>query len=342
MQVWTCCFLLCQFGRRAEASFIHHHSFIPRSSHNFRSTFSSNVATTMTTASKIDGDDGHHVRGVGGRGGFNGGKMNHIFKPNRGFYDEEFACDDAKRCFENPNNPFVSLKVHGECCLLFKKPAINDEEGDGTSGAAGAADIEGDDKCRYYEWIFATRHDTHGRPPPEGAIPIPEGIQPAEFEKHTYCFIPLEKDKVVGKGSKKSFVGKETYQAIANGVRDGQIPDPNSSEAPDFVSVEWLGRKHQGNIDNIDADHALYVHGSTLLPAEQIPRTREAAEKMARELSIEGLVYYDEKTGERFKLRFDMLPDSLFKKKCKETITSETTAIKPKVIFPDMTTSTES
>jgi hypothetical protein len=328
---------------------------------------------------------------------FNGGKMRHIFKPGKGCYEDGFSCGDAQRCWQDPNT-IVTLKVHGECCILIKTPIQPQqqqqpqqpqqqqqqqqdlEQGDNGGGkdgdilidkAAAAASLI----C--YEWIFATRFDSKGKPFPKNHIPLPlittttnteiddDGRrtviqplpQPAVEGQHTYCFTPLDKDAVVGKGSKRSYVGRDTYAAIAAGVKNGNLPDPNNNESggircPDFVTVEWIGRKHQGNVDCLDVDHALYVHGSTVVTDfPPVPRTREQVAAMVAtssnsagdsgggSWSMEGVVLYWPVTGERFKLRFDMLvPDSLFaqhmKKKSSEAlaVTPAFTSIKPKVI----------
>mmetsp|Transcript_14246 Transcript_14246/g.23587 ORF Transcript_14246/g.23587 Transcript_14246/m.23587 type:complete len:263 (-) Transcript_14246:62-850(-) len=243
---------------------------------------------------------------------FNGGKMDHVFCIKEGAYEPAFTCEAAQRCFEDPNS-VASLKVHGECCLLVSREKPESE---------GAE----------FEWIFATRYDAKQKPLPEDAIPVPHGSQPATFQKHSYCFLPLPKDKVVGKGKRKSHQGPDTYAAIAAGVASGALPDPNDDAitCPPHITVEWVGRKHQGNTDHVEADHGLYVHGSTVVDVPE--RSWEAAQRMAQAVSIEGVVFYDTVTGERFKLRFDNFSDSLFAKKCKQPITEETTSLKPKVI----------
>lgn len=241
---------------------------------------------------------------------FNGGKMNHIFAPGKGVYEETFTCDAARRCFQDTTGN-ASLKVHGECCLLIKQEKSDNE----------------------FEWVFCTRYDSKGKPFPNEAIAVPAGVHPAKYDNHAYCFIPLDRNKVVGKGSKKTLVGPDTYSAIAAGVASGELPDPNDLDCPNHITVEWVGRKHQGNVDGIDVDHALYVHGSVLV---DVPvRTREAVEQMAQTLAIEGLVLYDHVAGEHFKLRFDMFPESAFAKNSKLPGTSHCTTIKPKVIAPE-------
>jgi hypothetical protein len=244
---------------------------------------------------------------------FNGGKMNHIFTPGKGVYEQTFSCDAAQRCFEDPSS-VATLKVHGECCLLTRQPKSETDD---------------------FEWIFCTRHDSKAKPPPEDAIAVPPGVHPAKYGKHAYCFLPLDRNKVMGKGMKNTKVGPDTYAAIAAGVANGDLPDPNGPNCPNHIAVEWVGRKHQGNVDNLDVDHGLYIHGSTIVDIPE--RSREAIERMAHNVSIEGVVFYDRVTGERFKLRLDMFEGSMFTKNCKQPVTPESTTIKPKVIVTEAT-----
>lgn len=240
--------------------------------------------------------------------------MNHVFRTNEGngAYEQSFTCEAAQRCFEDPNS-VATLKVHGECCLLVRQQKPEQEN---------------------FEWIFATRYDAKQKPFPDDAIAVPDGPHPAKFRKHAYCFLPLSKDKVVGKGKKKTQQGPDTYAAIAAGVASGALPDPNdSSNCPSHISVEWVGRKHQGNVDNLEVDHGIYVHGSTVTDLPD--RSWEAMETMAQTISIEGVVFYDAASGERFKLRFDNFGDSLFKKNCKLPVTAESTNLKPHVIVAE-------
>lgn len=257
--------------------------------------------------------------------------MNHVFTPEKGYYGAGFASAQAQRCFEDPRS-IATLKVHGECCMLMKQPIrMRDQNEENEEEDLKKTETE---QQQVYEWIFCTRLDTRGKPYPENHIPIPfvSGIQPPVFQKHSYCFIPLPKDLVSGKGSKKTCPGPDTYGAIRAGVESGALPDPNGNNSPDFVSVEWIGKKHQGNVDCLVVDHAITVHGSTVVDIPE--RSRSFVESMARNVSIEGVVFQSLDTGERFKLRFDMLvPDSLFAINCKKPVsTPDTTHIKPVVI----------
>jgi hypothetical protein len=293
---------------------------------------------------------------------FNGGKMNHIWTPGPGYYESTFANEAAERCFHNPRT-MISLKVHGECALLLKTLRTNhnnnnnkvsdDFDQDVTATAADNDDRNRDNAAEpatsLYEWTFWTRYDSHGKKdPPPGAIPLPvyddnddNAIQPAVYQDHHYWLVPLDRNFVTGKGKRQTLVGPDTYGAIAAGVASGDIPDANDPNAPPYISVEWIGQKHQGNIDQCTtADHAICLHGQVVLnhwfPLPQ--RSRHQIETLATTtLSIEGLVLYDPDTGERFKIRFDMFPNSLFARRqrnnTKTTIpTIETTSIKPKAI----------
>ena len=89
------------------------------------------------------------------------------------------------------------------------------------------------------------------------------------------------------------------------------IPDPNGDDCPNFITAEWVGKKHQSNMDNILVDHAIVLHGTTKI---EIPRTFKEIEELAKVFSIEGVVLTSNRTGERFKIRFDMFQDSLWRK----------------------------
>lgn len=233
--------------------------------------------------------------------------MNHVFAKDEKYYQPTFTCEAAQRCFEDPSS-IASLKVHGECCLLSRGGENNNE------------------------WIFCTRYDAKEKPLPDNAVHVPDGAHPAKFQNHSYCFLPLDKDLIVGKGKRKTRPGPDTYASIAHGAANGDIPDPSDDDCPAHITVEWVGRKHQGNVDNLDVDHGIYVHGSTIVDLPE--RTFEAVQKMAQTISIEGVILFDAISGERFKLRFDCFPESVFAKNCKQAVTAETTTIKPKVMVP--------
>eukprot|EP00056_Hartaetosiga_gracilis_P005396 m.84292 g.84292 ORF g.84292 m.84292 type:complete len:280 (+) comp12153_c1_seq2:145-984(+) len=260
---------------------------------------------------------------------FNGGKMNHIFKQTqegKRLYVNEFTCEAAERCFNDPNAT-VTLKVDGECAMLKRVKVIDDhpseEDGD---------DQIKNDNTTSFKWVFYRRQDNFKG---EGeTTPIPDGAQPAHFEGHNYCFIPLDENLVTGKGKRKSFVGVDTNAAIRVGVSAGLIPDPNNTSSPKFITVEWVGQKHQQNMDFCPSHHGIVVHGTTPI---EVPRSFEEVAEMAKTCAIEGGVFEDKASGERFKLRFDLFEGSLFKqhKRTHKPTTSETTTIKPTIITKD-------
>ena len=232
---------------------------------------------------------------------------------NNEYYGTDFTATDAQNAFEDPET-VMTLKTDGECAMLVR---VASEDG-------------------VYRWCFHTRLDTRGKPFPPDHVPVPEGKQPGTFDSgkalHTYCFIPLKEGK---KKQKKAH--DETYGAIAQGVKDGRIPDPCAEDCPPFITCEWVGAKHQGGVDYITradgtvVNHAIVIHGTT--EVEIMPRTRERVAQMAREIAIEGVVFQSKCTGERFKIRFDRFQDSAFERAKKDTVGPKTTVIKPDAIF---------
>ena len=244
--------------------------------------------------------------------------MNHIFVPECGNYKNEFTSQEAERCFKDLSTS-VTLKVDGECACLVKT-CYDDSE---------------------FRWDFYRRRDNikdieHGT----YQRPLFPGVQPSSYKKHNYSLVSLPRNYVTGKGNKHSEPGPETYAAIQNGIDKCLIPNPNDPKCPNFITVEWVGRKHQANMDNTPCDHAIAIHGSTkiVIPGE---RTYENIARLTTEMSIEGVVFESNKTGERFKLRFDMFPNSLWKQrkkavcgKNKIAVTDKVTTIKPEIITP--------
>ena len=124
---------------------------------------------------------------------FNGGKMNHIWVPNRNRYEPVFTSLEAERCLKDKDTD-ISLKVDGECACLIRQEIDNDNR---------------------YEWVFCRRQDNYKGA--EHTISIPKGQQPASFQKHNYSFLPLSKTCITGKGKKRSSPGPDTYKAIEFG-----------------------------------------------------------------------------------------------------------------------------
>jgi len=212
---------------------------------------------------------------------FNGGKMNHIWKSVKGKYINEYTCENAKKCFENTET-IATLKVDGECAAIIRHKVSVEK----------------------WEWLFYRRQDNYKGN--DENIPLPDGTQPASFEKHNYSFVFVPKDLETGKGKRKSYPGRDTYIAIKNAVNTGGLPSANKSKA-DFITIEWVGKKHQLNRDDCHEDHGVVIHGDTII---DIPdRTFETLSEMAQNTCIEGIVLIAE-NGERFKIRFNMFPNS--------------------------------
>lgn len=256
---------------------------------------------------------------------FDCNKMNHVFnvinlaseRKSNNFeptqYINEFFSDHAKEAFLNGK---ISLKVHGECCLL----AINKNK-----------------------WIFLMRREIRKKLPEEPIIfeklkeiddlpksffvTTPHGSNhlTSEILNRTYMLEYLHPDSKLGKG---------TYKVIENGIDQNLIPKPEESK-DNYISVEWVGNKHQGNVDDIKADHGLYIHGSTEININE--RTFENMQLFFQKECIEGFVFEHPTTKERFKCRADMFNASLFEKMDKNNKNKKNpkqfTSIKPNIII---------
>ena len=245
---------------------------------------------------------------------FNGGKLYHIFEavknPNASgkwggsmIYTPEFTSAAAKEAFEDPNTT-VLLKVDGECSCLIRET------------------IEGPEGANK-QWGFYCRRDNFSGK--EQTYPLPDGLQPSTYDQggkpHSYCLIRLDELATTGqgpaqKGRKKpvpSYPGPETYAAIAHGVAAGLIPNPNAPDCPPHLTVEWVGLKHQKNADGLTIEHGIVPHQAPFTPAINLlflPRTFEAVQAFFQREVLEGVILIHPRTGERFKIRSEMFPDS--------------------------------
>lgn len=242
---------------------------------------------------------------------FNGGKLYHIFqsmvtKRTKWFdvmyYSSEFASEHAKEAFLN-GTPL--LKVDGECSIIMK--------------------VNG-------EYVIYLRRDNYKG---DGIqIQLPDGKQLSHYsspdgKEHNYSYILLPKDLQTGKGKKKSAPGPDTYQALQNAILEGVIPDPSSEDAPEFLTFEWVGTKHQSDPDGLGVEHAMISHNeqSLLFPIE-FERTFEGVRKLALEHRFEGLVFVHE-DGTRYKVRCEMFEGDV---KWNKSNKKEKTTIKPKIV----------
>ncbi len=249
---------------------------------------------------------------------FNGGKLFHIFQTeSQGrnlVYTDQFLNEDAKLAFTQGKG---ILKIDGECCAIHLEET---EHG--------------------YMWRFYRRQDNYKGS--ESTMPLPDGAQLDTYDQggkpHHYCFLPMKVGYATGKGSSRSLVGFNTYQAISNGVKLGLIPDPNDSNAPEWITCEWVGTKHQKNMDGIPYEHAIVPHYEPFLP--QISASDfEGFKAMAREECFEGVVFQSPVTNKRYKLRTNMMPEGIIwdcENKKKKPSGPNVTTIRPlKVLTKD-------
>ena len=182
---------------------------------------------------------------------FNGGKLLHIpktFSEGREmYYTNEFLSDESTETFLDGK---ALLKVDGECTALHRE-------------------LENDK----YAWAFYRRQDNY-----KGNCitqKLPSGHQLDTYDQggksHNYCFLHMPEDYTTGKGTKKSEVGKQTYACITKAVENGNLPDPNKTDCPEWITCEWVGYKHQSNMDGVPYDHALIPHYDDFLPKIDIP-----------------------------------------------------------------------
>jgi hypothetical protein len=239
--------------------------------------------------------------------GFDGGKMNHIYKiildKRDSYYINEFESDEAELAFKAGKK---YLKIHGENAMIFFLDDGN--------------------------FVVTQRRDSKTDEVVDGSFPMPIGPNPSVYDNgagrvHYYSYIPLDKTKIQGKGKRKTAIGPDTYAAIQKGIDLGIIiPKPLT-----WCSFEWVGAKHQGNIDDFPEDHCIMVHSTAEVKDEVVPKTFEEAEAFSGTHAVEGFVFQNPETGKFFKMRMDCFKNSLFKSMKK----GDKTSIKPMVLSVD-------
>lgn len=216
---------------------------------------------------------------------FNGGKLYHVYKTAaaepkstlswlQGLqYINEFLNDEAKEAMEQG---VKLLKVDGACS------AIHRENG---------------------EWVFYQRQDNY-----KGngeTLPLPDGLQPAHYnqggKEHNYNWLKVNPTDTARKGKNK--FGPDTYAAIQHGVDVGLLPKATDPDAPEWITCEWVGQKHQGNMDGIPYAHALIPHTDQFLPQIDVHSLDEFVQ-LTKEKCFEGVVVIHP-NGTRYKLRSD-------------------------------------
>jgi hypothetical protein len=248
---------------------------------------------------------------------FNGGKLYHVNQTRPGerpgslVYTEEFTSTTAQESLEKGEK---QLKVDGECSALHRERT--------PSG---------------WEWVFYCRQDNYKG---DGAtVDLPDGQQPAHYDQggkeHNYCWLRVDKEWVTGKGKKRSSPGPDTYDAIAMGVKLGLIPDPASKDAPEWITCEWVGTKHQSNMDGVPYEHALIPHMFPFVPQLHFETLTEFKSLVASQC-FEGVVLIHS-NGTRFKMRSDMtgIENEWDKNHRKKPADPGVTTIRPQVLTKD-------
>lgn len=204
---------------------------------------------------------------------FNGGKMQHIRVVDGKF---DFGSLEAEEAFRQGK---CTLKVHGECACLFR--------------------IDG-------EWKLFQRFDVGSKlgldvtKTPEGCFALPQGTQASVYTEggkpHHYFF------KECDPKAKATIATLERVKAAADA---GRFFSPSSADSPYFVTFEWIGKKHQANVDALPIEHAVHPHGSVQVDFPFEERTVATVVRLAKEMPIEGLVFQHPVSKALFKMRFD-------------------------------------
>lgn len=245
---------------------------------------------------------------------FNGGKTKHIGIPGSGHYNGPPEGNMLK-VFEDQDHTIMTLKVDGYNSMLIK-----------------------DDSTDTTRWLYCYRQDNYKG---TDSFALPAGKQPAIYtsshKSHNYTYVALPPDKVDASKKEKKKI-KAIYECIDIGVREGIFPHSSDNEV-DFIPIETCGRKVQMNMDFAEHDFVLVPIGTTQIEFE---RNWDIVHELAKKYSIEGVVIEDrnperESVGTRYKLRFDMFPDSKFKQAHHPKLvkTCSSTDIKPIMVTPD-------
>lgn len=246
---------------------------------------------------------------------FNGGKLYHIFKTisigKKMFYTNEYLSEESQEAFEKGK---ALLKVDGECAVLHRE--LDDNK---------------------YKWIFYRRQDNYKGN--DRILSLPNGKQSDKYDQggknHYYQFLKISENYATGKGKNKSEVGKIVYQSIKKGVEGGYLPDPKINNCPEWITCEWVGSKHQTNIDGIPYEHGIVPHYEPFVPKIEI-KSMEKFMEISKEKYFEGVVI-QHPNGIRYKLRCNMISE---KNKCERTDKRKNTDpgatdIRPKVLTMD-------
>lgn len=241
---------------------------------------------------------------------FNGGKLYHTHelvggdKPRSLVYVDKFTSADALVALRAG---VKQLKVDGECSALHR------EDG---------------------EWAFYRRQDNYSGA--EKTLDIAEGKQSAHYnqggKEHNYSWLRASPQWTTGKGKRASSPGPDTYAAIKLAVEQGHLPDPTQDDCPEWITCEWVGIKHQNNMDGVPYEHALVPHMEPFVPNLKLKSLQEFHD-MVRKECFEGIVIVHP-NGTRFKLRSDTTgPGSLWEQYYRKK--GGVTTIRPQVLTKD-------
>nr|QBK87193.1 MAG: hypothetical protein LCMAC201_00950 [Marseillevirus LCMAC201] len=240
---------------------------------------------------------------------FNGGKLYHIYSTTVGkrkgglVYNAEYTSSDSQQALVLGKK---QLKVDGECSALHS---------------------EGD------KWVFYRRQDNYKGPEP--IVPLALGKQLPQYnqggKEHNYSWLYADPEWTTGKGKRRSYPGPDTYSAITKAVEAGLLPKADDPGAPEWITCEWVGTKHQQNMDGIPYEHALIPHLHPFVPELELTTLQEFI-KLASTDCFEGLVVLHP-NGTRYKMRSDMTGDSQWEQhRSKKPAEPGVTTIRPQVL----------
>ena len=174
--------------------------------------------------------------------------------------------------------------------------------------------------------------------PFSSTLPLPEGRQSAHYDQggkvHNYCWLRVDRGWTTGKGMRKSAPGPDTYAAIDLAVKMELLPDPTDNNAPDWITCEWVGTKHQKNMDGVPCEHALIPHLEPFVPTLEFTTLKEFQELVCKEC-FEGVVIIHS-DGTRYKMRSDMAGECVWEQHYqKKGIDPGVTTIRPQVLTKD-------
>lgn len=271
---------------------------------------------------------------------FNLGKLYHVYKTTKRVdsndlvYTGEYLNDETRSLMNDPNTT-AELKVDGEATMIVKQVH-----------KYGGYQLTED--TWYNPWQFYRRQDNYRGPCM--SIPLPAGKQPDTYNQgkpHHYRLLWVDPESGTSKQNK---MAQETYAIIRKAAELGILPKLSDKGSTPFISCEWVGKKHQLNLDGIPYDHALVPHLPEFTGITNFPRTFDGLQRFFEEHVVEGLVL-QHPSGTRYKIRADMFPTSgwvregdkrrkrireLKKLKLpKKPIVESVTTIKPKVLTKD-------